>query len=119
MERDAPKYREYVAVSTDVFDEQNQLIGKLVTIYAHVDLDLDLDEANSLFVDGISVQAGELISAHLYSGTVGGGHICTSRSDTTAQEIRVTRISTAVMAQAGHRISVNHLQDPGRWILGS
>lgn len=57
VERDAPVYRDYVAVSTDVFDEQNQLIGKLVTVYAHVDL--DLDEADSLFVDGISVQAGE------------------------------------------------------------
>ncbi len=71
--RDAPKYRHYVAVSKDVVDDGGQPLGKLVTLYAHVDL--DLDAADGLLVDGLHVVAGDLISRHLYAGTVGGPHL--------------------------------------------
>jgi hypothetical protein len=46
------------------------VIGKRVTLYVHVDL--DLDEAGGLSLDGQIVKAGGLISQHLYSDTVGG-----------------------------------------------
>ena len=71
--RDAPKYRHYLAVSKDVVDGKGQLLGKLVTLYAHVDL--DLDEADALVMDGLEVSPGDLISTHLYAGTRGGPHL--------------------------------------------
>jgi murein DD-endopeptidase MepM/ murein hydrolase activator NlpD len=71
--RDAPKYRHYLAVSKEVVDGNGQLLGKLVTLYAHIDL--DLDEADALVMDGQEVSPGDLISTHLYAGTVGGPHL--------------------------------------------
>ena len=71
--RDAPKYRHYLAVSKEVVDGNGQLLGRLVTLYAHVDL--DLDEADALVMDGLEVSPGDLISRHLYAGTVGGPHL--------------------------------------------
>jgi hypothetical protein len=44
-----------------------------VTLYAHIDL--DLDSADNLILSGKSVKQGDLISRHLYSGTVGGPHL--------------------------------------------
>ncbi len=44
-----------------------------MTLYAHIDL--DLDKADGLSLNGQTVQAGDLISRHLYSGTVGGPHL--------------------------------------------
>lgn len=46
---------------------------KLVTPYAYIDL--DLDEADGLILNGVTVHAGDLISQHLYAGTVGGPHL--------------------------------------------
>ncbi|MCD4654339.1 M23 family metallopeptidase, partial [bacterium] len=71
--RDAPKYRQYLAISSDVITDSGLIIGKMVTLYAHIDL--DLDEADSIFMDGQYVNEGDLISKHLYSGTMGGPHL--------------------------------------------
>ena len=71
--READKYRQYLAISKDVSTVEGQVVGKLVTIYGHIDL--DLDEADSLVMNGQYVQAGDLISRHLYAGTVGGPHL--------------------------------------------
>ena len=70
--KDADKYRHYIAISKDIV-ENNVKIGKLVTIYAHVDL--DLDEADGLIMNTLQVTKGELLSKNLYSGTVGGPHL--------------------------------------------
>jgi murein DD-endopeptidase MepM/ murein hydrolase activator NlpD len=62
-----------VAVTKDVRDDAGNLLGKTVTIYAHVDL--DLDEAAGLSIDGKAVRKGDVISRHLYAGTRGGPHL--------------------------------------------
>lgn len=71
--RDLPKYRQAVYLTQTVTNSAGEVLGKLVTLYAHVDL--DLDEAGGLFMDGQTVTAGDLISKHLYSGTMGGPHL--------------------------------------------
>lgn len=71
--RDAPKYRHYISVTQSVINEAGEVLGKLVTLYGHVDL--DLDEAGGLSMNGKTVRAGDLISKHLYSGTMGGPHL--------------------------------------------
>ena len=71
--RDAPKYRNYVSITKVVTDKDGKELGKLVTLYAHVDLDLDEDDG--LFLDGETVKAGDLISKNLWSGTRGGPHL--------------------------------------------
>ena len=71
--KDADKYRQYVSITKDIVDDSGKLIGKLVTLYAHVDL--DLDEAESLNMNDKQVKKGDIISTHLYSGTVGGPHL--------------------------------------------
>ncbi|MEA2068469.1 MAG: M23 family metallopeptidase [Verrucomicrobiota bacterium] len=71
--RDALKYREYLSISKTIVDDNGQPIGMLVTLYAH--LDLDMDEAGGLFMDGQTVGKGDLVSRHLYSDTVGGPHL--------------------------------------------
>jgi len=71
--RDVPKYRHAITITRDIVDSDGELLGKLVTLYGHVDL--DLDEASGLFMDGQRVTAGDLISRHLYAGTVGGPHL--------------------------------------------
>lgn len=45
----------------------------MVTLYAHIDL--DLDSADNLILDGQFVNKGDIISKHLYSGTLGGPHL--------------------------------------------
>lgn len=70
--KDADKYRHYIAISKDII--QNSVkIGKLVTLYAHVDL--DLDETEGLEMNNLQVTKGELLSKNLYSGTLGGPHL--------------------------------------------
>ncbi len=71
--KDSDKYRHYISLATDIFDDQGQSIGKMVSLYAHVDL--DLDEAESMNMNGQLVEKGDLISRNLYSGTVGGPHL--------------------------------------------
>jgi murein DD-endopeptidase MepM/ murein hydrolase activator NlpD len=71
--RDVDKYRQYVSITKNIEDKSGEFIGKLVTIYAHVDLDLDAVE--SLYKEGDFVSKETLISKHLYAETVGGPHL--------------------------------------------
>jgi murein DD-endopeptidase MepM/ murein hydrolase activator NlpD len=71
--RDAAKYRHYISITKIITDKGGKELGKLVTLYGHVDL--DLDEADGLNLDGKKVQQGELISNHLWRGTRGGPHL--------------------------------------------
>lgn len=71
--RDAPKYRHFVSVTKVIKDASGKELGKLVTLYGHVDL--DLDEAAGIALNGKAVKAGDLISKHLYEGTRGGPHL--------------------------------------------
>ncbi len=71
--RDAPKYRHYISITKIITDKDGKQLGKLVTLYAHVEL--DLDEADGLMMDGMTVKAGDLLSKNLYSGTQGGPHL--------------------------------------------
>ena len=50
---------------------RGKFLGKLVTVYAHI----ELNEADGLLLEGKLVQKGELLSNHLYSGTMGGPHL--------------------------------------------
>lgn len=72
-EKDAAKYRHYLSITKEIRDSSNQIIGKLVTLYGHIDL--DLDEAEGLSLNGQFVSVGDTVSKHLYSGTVGGPHL--------------------------------------------
>jgi len=71
--RDSPKYRHYLTITKEIKDSENNSVGKLVTLYAHIDL--DLDENQSIQLNGIYVNKGDLISKNLYSDTVGGPHL--------------------------------------------
>ncbi|MFT5823753.1 MAG: murein DD-endopeptidase MepM/ murein hydrolase activator NlpD [Crocinitomix sp.] len=71
--RDSPNYRHYLTITKDITDSENNPIGKLVTLYAHIDL--DLDESESLYLNGLSINKGDLISENLYAGTMGGPHL--------------------------------------------
>lgn len=71
--RDAPKYRHFISITKIICDDEGHELGKLVTLYGHVDLDLDEDDG--LKIDGKTVQAGDLISKHLWSDTRGGPHL--------------------------------------------
>ncbi|MFK5880035.1 MAG: M23 family metallopeptidase [Flavobacteriaceae bacterium] len=71
--RDSPKYRHYLTITKDIKDSENNLIGKLVTIYAHIDL--DLDESELIQLNGLSINKGDVVSKNLYSGTMGGPHL--------------------------------------------
>lgn len=71
--RDAQKYRQYLSISSDVLSDNQEVIGKLVTIYAHIDL--DLDEQDGILLNGCYVKKGDKVSQHLYSETVGGPHL--------------------------------------------
>ena len=71
--RDAPKYRHYLSITKNIEDSLGSVIGKMVTLYAHIDL--DLDSIDNLLIDGQFVSKGDLVSKHLYSGTMGGPHL--------------------------------------------
>jgi murein DD-endopeptidase MepM/ murein hydrolase activator NlpD len=71
--RDAPKYRHYLSITKNITDSAGNMIGKMVTLYAH--LNLELDSADNLILDGEYINQGDLVSGHLYSGTVGGPHL--------------------------------------------
>ena len=107
--RDVDKYRQYVAVTKNIVDDKGQLIGKLFTIYAHVDLDLDAPE--SLFQEGDYVSKGTLISKHLYAETVGGPHL--------HFEVRYYR-ATDIGNETFYGGNVSDLTQPsaGDWLYG-
>ncbi len=65
----APKYRDYIAVSTDVTDGDGNVIGQIVTIHAHLEL------TQPYIADGTAVAKGELIQEVLYEETRGGPHL--------------------------------------------
>jgi len=71
--KDADKYRHYVSIIKDVIDNDGEMIGKIMVLYGHVDL--DLDESDNLIMDTKYVNKGDLISKHLYADTVGGPHL--------------------------------------------
>ena len=71
--KNAPRYRQYVAVTRTVTDSGGKALGKQVTLYGHVDL--DKDEAAGLKMNGKKVSAGDVVSHNLYAGTVGGPHL--------------------------------------------
>ena len=71
--RNADKYRHFISITKVIADESGKELGKLVTLYGHVDL--DLDEADDLNMNGKTVKAGDLISKNLWSGTRGGPHL--------------------------------------------
>jgi len=71
--RDAPKYRDYLSLTKNIEDSIGNIIGKMVTLYAHIDL--NLDSLDNILLNGQAVSQGDIISRHLYSGTLGGPHI--------------------------------------------
>ena len=71
--RDAPKYRDYLSLTKNIEDSVGNIIGKMVTIYAHIDL--NLDSLDNLLLNGQTINKGDIVSKHLYSGTLGGPHI--------------------------------------------
>ena len=71
--RDAQKYRHFISITKIITDEDGNELGKLVTLYGHVDL--DLDKKDGLELDGKTVKQGDLISKNLWSGTRGGPHL--------------------------------------------
>lgn len=73
ISRDVARYRHYLSITTDINDSLNNTIGKMVTFYAHIDL--DLDSIDNLNLNGQFVNKGDLVSKHLYSGTMGGPHL--------------------------------------------
>lgn len=64
-------YRHFISVATDITNSSGTIVGKMVTIYAHLSLDLDSGMPSS----GSQVTKGQLISQHLYSQTKGGPHL--------------------------------------------
>jgi murein DD-endopeptidase MepM/ murein hydrolase activator NlpD len=71
--KEVDRYRHYLSISTDIQDSTGTVIGKMFTLYAHIDL--DLDSVANLDLDGKYVKKGDLVSNHLYSGTMGGPHL--------------------------------------------
>jgi len=71
--KDGPKDLQFITVTKDITTKEGELLGKLVTLYGHVDM--YRDEADSLFIDGQHVSAGDIISRYLYSATLGGPHL--------------------------------------------
>jgi murein DD-endopeptidase MepM/ murein hydrolase activator NlpD len=71
--RDALKYRDYATVTKNIEDSIGNILGKIVVLYGHLDIHLDsLDNRN---LNGQSINRGDTISKHLYSGTAGGAHL--------------------------------------------
>ncbi len=73
VDKTVSRYRHYLSITSEIRDSIGNAIGKMLTLYGHVDL--DLDSMSDLNLNGKYVQKGDLISKHLYSGTVGGPHL--------------------------------------------
>ena len=110
---DLQKYRNHISIVKDIFDNDGSFIGKLVTIYAHVDLDKDLDDLIDL--NNQYVNKGDLISQNLYSETLGGPHL--------HFEIRYYRSSDSGLEEFyGVKLASNKfnltLPSAGKWTYG-
>lgn len=71
--KNADKYRHYLSITKEIFNSQNKMVGKLVTLYGHIDLDLDISDG--LLMNGKQIKKGALVSKNLYAQTVGGPHL--------------------------------------------
>ena len=71
--KNSGKYRHSLSITKDIENNDGVIIGKLVTIYAHIDL--DLDESRQIWLDEQYVNKGDLISENLYAKTSGGPHL--------------------------------------------
>ena len=71
--RTVDRYRHYISISQNISDEEGNILGKIMTLYGHVDL--DMDEADGLDINGKTVKKGDIISKNLYAGTMGGPHL--------------------------------------------
>jgi hypothetical protein len=71
--RDAEKYRDYLTISKNIEDIIGTIIGKMVTLYGYTDL--NLDSLDGCIRNNQFVQQVDIISKHLYSGTLGGTHL--------------------------------------------
>ena len=71
--RNAPIYGDYLAITTDIKDSANTVLGKMVVIYGHIDL--NLDSLDGLSLDGLYLNKGEIVSNHLHAATPGGPHL--------------------------------------------
>lgn len=109
ISKEVNRYRHYLSITTDVTDDSGTKIGKMMTIYAHIDL--DLDSAALISLDGKFVKRGDLVSKHLYSGTVGGPHL--------HFEIRYYRSSdTGEEDFYGGNVGGNTSPSAGSWMYG-
>ena len=109
--KDAARYRQYMAITRTIKDSGGQALGKLVTLYGHVDL--DKDEAAGLKMNGKTVSAGEVVSTNLYAGTVGGPHLHLELryyrpDDSATEDFYGTKVGNPKFTQAS----------AGGWILG-
>lgn len=67
------KYRHYLTITQNVEDSLGSILGKIVVLFGHLDLNLDsLDNRN---LDGQNINQGDTISTHLYAGTAGSPHL--------------------------------------------
>jgi len=71
--KDAPKYRDYLTITKNIEDSIGNILGKIVVLYCHIDL--NLDSLDNILLDGQIVSKGDTISTHLYTGTLGGAHL--------------------------------------------
>jgi murein DD-endopeptidase MepM/ murein hydrolase activator NlpD len=109
ISRDVSRYRHSLSITTDIKDSLHQTIGKMVTIYAHIDL--DLDSTDHIHVDGQYVNKGDLVSKHLYAGTMGGPHL--------HFEIRYYRPNDSGLEDFyGGKVGENTAPSSGSWTYG-
>jgi len=71
--RNAPKYRDYLTITNNVKDSLGVIIGEIVVLYGHIDL--NLDSLDNRLLNGLNINKGDTVSKHLYSGTAGGAHL--------------------------------------------
>ncbi len=109
VNKDVARYRHYLTITTEVYDSIDNSIGKMVTIYAHIDL--DLDSVDNLEMNGQYVNKGDLVSKNLYSGTMGGPHL--------HFEIRFYRNNDSGLEDFyGGNVGANTSPSSGTWTYG-
>ena len=70
---DQAKYRDMLTLETEVRNDNGDLLGSILIIYAHIDVADDL--LDNMNPDKQDVQKGDTLSMNLYEGTVGGPHL--------------------------------------------